>query len=161
MSESSDVSTELTDVFVHWIIRVGNGKNFKQSSNKKIWGISTSNKNSNNFLKKVKEGDLLWFVTSKSFGQIIAVSTYVSQRKREIGPLVSLTDTNEELGWEGDNNCDMEIHYDNLFNLTDCELFSNIKSPCVIRRANEKINIDFDNEYYFIKKYSKVKKSMI
>ncbi len=158
MSESS---SEITNGQVHWVIRVGDGNNFIQSSKKKIWGVSTSNKNCNSFLKKVKEGDLLWFVKAKSSGQIIAVSTYVSQKPREIGPLVSLTETNEELGWNGnDDEWDIEVHYDDLYNLTDCELFSHIQSPCVIRRANEKINIDFDNEYYFIKKYSKVKKNM-
>ena len=51
----------------HYILRVGDGNNFKNSSNVSIWAVNSRHKS---FITKVKEGDKLWFVKNKEEGQI-------------------------------------------------------------------------------------------
>lgn len=146
----------------HFILRIGDGKHFNSSSSKSIWGINTSTSPDGKWFKTIaKEGDLLWFVTGKSKGQIVAVATFTSTNERILGPLIELTATNDELGWnltKGDWNT--EVHYRDLYNLTDCELFSEIKSPRTIRSYSEKCKVNLPVEYLNIVRYSKVTNSM-
>lgn len=144
----------------HWMLRVGNGKHFINSSTYNIWGINSSHSHCKYFLRTVKKGDKLWFVKNCSDGQLIAVSTYKSYNTRIVGPLIKLNLTNTELGWEKDGNWDIEVHYENLYNITKCSLLSKIKGPCTIRLYNEKCVIDLPNEYDNIEKYSKVTNTM-
>jgi len=140
----------------HWILRIGDGKNFTNSSKYKIWGINSTSSLGKYF---VKEGDILWFVKSKSHGKIFAVATFVSQNKRQIGPLIDISMTNDELGWAGDGvewTCDTEIHYSNLFGLSNCDIFANIKGCATIRKYDEKIELNLPDEYQKILKYSKI-----
>lgn len=86
----------------HYILRVGDGNNFKNGSNVSIWAVNSRNKS---FLKKVKEGDKLWFVKNKEKGdihngKIIAVADFVSKNERVIGPLIAITPSNDELKWD-------------------------------------------------------------
>jgi hypothetical protein len=146
----------------HWLLRIGDGQHFISSSSKYIWGVNSSDKgNVVPFLTHAKPGDILWFVKSKSKGQLIAVATFTEFKKRELGPLISLTATNEELGWTiQTGNWDIEVHYKELYNLTDCNLFSEIKSPKVVRLYNEKCKVILPLEYPYIVKYSRVLRIM-
>lgn len=146
----------------HWLLRIGDGQHFVSSSSKNIWGINSSDKgNTGAFLTNAKPGDILWFVKSKSKGQLIAVATFKEFKKRELGPLICFTATNEELGWvKQTGNWDTEVHYKDLYNLTQCCLYSEIKSPLVVRLYNEKCKIILPQEYIYIVKYSKVTRSM-
>lgn len=54
----------------NWILRVGDGINLKNSSKYKIWGINKTSSDNKYFLKNVKVGDKLWFVTSGSQGKL-------------------------------------------------------------------------------------------
>ena len=142
-----------------WILRVGNGENFKNSSKYGIWGIKSSSPDNKYFMKNVKEGDKLWFVTSNSKGKAVGVSTYCSYNKREIGPLVNITMTNAELGWSGEGpdwTSDIEIHYTDLYGLNECDLLTYIKSAKTIRKYNEKCMVNLPLEYLSIVRYSKV-----
>lgn len=143
-----------------WLLRVGDGQNFIESSKYKIWGIqSLTSRNCIYFIKNVKLGDRLWFVKSKSQGKIIAVATYCSHNEREIGPLINLTMTNEELGWTGEGSdwtSNVEVHYKDLYCLTECELFTNIKGPSTIRKYDDKCKVNLAVEYNNIVRYSKV-----
>ena len=141
----------------NWILRVGDGDHFWSSSNKFIWGIDSNNKsNTSLFIRTVKAGDLLWFVKGGEKGKIITVATFIELKKRELGPLIAFTTTNEELGWTSqEGNWDIEVHYTTLYDLQECELFSEIKSPRVIRKYNEKCKADLPNEYKHIVRYSK------
>jgi len=113
------------------------------------------------FISTVKEGDLLWFVKSKSGGQIVAVATFTCIKPRILGPLIALTHTNEDLGWVNtEGEWDTEVLYKNLYNVTDCGLYSKIKSPLVIRVYNEKCKVDLPAEYANIVRYSKITYSM-
>jgi len=142
-----------------WILRVGDGVNFRNSSRHRIWGINSMTTDNKYFINNVKQGDRLWFVQSKANGILIAVATYWSHNLREVGPLINMTMTNEELGWtrEGSNwISDTEIHYTDLNNIERCGLLSHIQSAKTIRKYNEKCRIELPVEYAYIVKYSKI-----
>jgi hypothetical protein len=145
----------------HYLLRIGDGTHFNRSSIKSIWGIRSENPNCKWFLSNAKRGDILWFVTGNSKGKIVAVATLTHTQKRELGPLLSLTYTNEELGWtETDGGWDTEIHYMDLYNLSNCDLYSHIQSPKTIRAYNEKCKVCLPEEYPYIVRYSKITNHM-
>jgi len=134
--------------------------------NASIWAIKSKYKT---FLKNVKVGDKLWFVKNKEKGdvyngKIIAVVDFVSKNERVIGPLLSTTPNNDDLGWdEKGGHCDIELHYNNLYNLTDCNLFTGQKGQstlCHYDNIKEKLLVNLIIEYEYISKYSKVTKIM-
>jgi predicted secreted protein len=142
-----------------WLLRVGDGENLKNSSKYRIWGIQTTSNDNKYFVKNVKPGDRLWFVKSKSQGRLIAVATYRSHNTRELGPLINISKTNEELGWTGEGpdwTSDTEIHYSDLYGLEACELLTHIKCSKPIRKYNEKCRVNLAVEYSHIVRYSKV-----
>lgn len=142
-----------------WLLRVGDGYNFSNSSRYKIWGIQSTTSDNKYFIKNVKPGDRLWFIQSKSHGNILAVATYRSHNKRDFGPLVDLSMTNEELGWTGEGpdwTSDTEIHYTDLYNVSKCELLTHINGPKTVRKYNEKCRVVLPVEYSYIVRYSKV-----
>ena len=142
-----------------WLLRVGDGENLINSSKYKIWGIQSTTSIGKHFVENVKPGDRLWFVKSKSKGKIIAVATYRSHNKRDFGPLIDVSMTNEELGWIGEGpdwTSDTEIHYTDLYGLDNCELLSHINGPATIRRYDEKCRVNLAVEYSYIQRYSKI-----
>ena len=142
-----------------WLLRVGDGENLKCSSKYRIWGIQSTSPDGKYFVKNVKPGDRLWFVTSKSHGKLIAVATYRSHNTREFGPLIDISLTNEELGWTGsgpDWTSNVEVHYTDLYGLNDCELLTHIKGAATIRKYDEKCRVNLAVEYSYIVRYSRV-----
>ena len=140
-----------------WILRVGDGENLIRSSKYRIWGINTlTSPHGKNFVKNVKPGDRLWFVTSKSHGKIEAVATFNSFNTREFGSLINISLTNEELGWTGSGLSNVEVHYTDLYGLNDCELLTHIKSAKTVRTYNEKCGVNLPVEYSYIARYSRV-----
>lgn len=145
------------DEIKHYIIRIGDGKNFINSSKYNCWGINSKTSNSKNFIKNVKENDILWFVKNKTNGLIISVARYKKSEKRIVGPLINISQTNEELGWNNINNVDHIIFYDNLYNISNCNISINIKGQQTIYTYFiGKYNIDLQNEYDNIIKYSNI-----
>ena len=140
----------------HFLLRVGDSKNFIRSTKSHIWGVKSTASYGKWFLSNVKEGDLLWFVKNKTKGQLIAVATFVSHNRREYGPLVNLTPSNDELGWTGDkaDQCDFELHYKDLYDLTPFNLISNIQGQQTIRIFGTGCSIDLPNEYIYIARYT-------
>jgi hypothetical protein len=142
-----------------WLLRVGDGKNLKNSSKYRIWGISSKSPTNKHFIKNVKPGDRLWFVKSKTFGQLLAVATYRSHNSRVSGPLIDTSLTNEELGWTGsetDWSADVEIHYTDLYGLDYCDMLTYIKGASTIREYNDKCRVNLPVEYSYIVRYSRV-----
>tara|TARA_B110001469_G_scaffold126937_1_gene146001 strand:+ start:1559 stop:2017 length:459 start_codon:yes stop_codon:yes gene_type:complete len=149
----------------HWIIRIGNGNHFVNSSKYNIWGINSNDKtNTNKFIREVKKNDILWFITSKSKGNAIAVSVFTELKNRLLGPLIDLTMNNKELGWtDHDGEWDMEIHYTNLYNISSLNILTRIRSPRTYRRFSDnldRIPINLVKEYENIIKYSKITTKM-
>ena len=142
-----------------WLLRVGDGENFINSSKYRIWGIQSTNPANKHFIRHVKIGDRLWFVKSKSNGKIIAVATYQSHNKRDLGPHVNLTMTNQELGWSGEGpdwTSDIELHYSDLYGLSDCELLTHIQGASTIRKYHDNCRVKLDIEYSHIVRYSRI-----
>lgn len=146
-----------------WILRCGDGENLKNSSKYRIWGISSKISTNKHFLKNVKQGDRLWFVKSKTQGKLVAVATYCSYNFREFGPLIDISLTNEEFGWSGSDwsSADVEVHYTNLYGLSECELLTHIKVFATIRKYDEKCRVNLPVEYSNIVRYSNVKRCRI
>lgn len=146
----------------NFLLRIGDGTNFNNSSSKYIWGVDSRTTDSKGFLNTAKEGDLLWFVKGGGCkGLIVAVATFTRTNKRILGPLLALTLTDAELGWINvEGKYDTEVHYKDLYNLTHLRLLSDIKSPLVIREYNEKCKVNLVTEYPNIVRYLKVTTSM-
>jgi len=143
-----------------WLLRIGDAKHFDSSSDKNIWGIVTSDPSNKYFISEAIPGDRLWFVKSQNRGLLYSVATFTHFKKRETGPLLAFTFTNEELGWtETSGNWDMEVHYTDHYNLADCEMYSEIKSPKVVRKYNEKCKVNLCEVYPNIVKYSNAKRN--
>lgn len=121
----------------HWLLRIGNGNNFKNSSKFNIWGVKQTT-NTKFFEKIAKPGDILWFIVSKNNGQSIGFAEYINHNER--------TKTNEELGWEYDSNSNdwtIEINYKNLKNIEDGNYCTFIVGQNVnIRLYNDKCKIN-------------------
>ena len=101
----------------HWIIRVNDGENFK-NSNYPFWGVKRGRKGCiKTIVTKIKPGDILWFLTSKPYGgKIIAMSEFTCFYDREDEPLIPIhTYSNREQNWKGDEKWDIQIHYTNLY----------------------------------------------
>ena len=142
-----------------WLLRVGDGENFINSSKYRIWGIQSTTPTNKHFIKNVKPGDRLWFVKSKSNGKLIAVGTYRSHNTRDLGPLVNFTMTNQELGWTGEGPdwmSDTEVHYSDMYGLSDCELLTHIQGASTIRKYDDKCRVKLEIEYSNIVRYSRI-----
>jgi predicted secreted protein len=142
-----------------WLLRVGDGENFINSSQYRIWGIQSTTPTNKHFIKNVKPGDRLWFVKSKSNGKLIAVGTYRSHNTRDLGPLVNFTMTNQELGWTGEGPdwmSDTEVHYSDMYGLSDCELLTHIQGASTIRKYDDKCRVKLEIEYSNIVRYSRI-----
>jgi hypothetical protein len=149
----------------HYTLRVGDGKNFVNSSGRCIWAIRSSNKS---FLENVKKGDILWFIRNKQVedintGKVIAVASFSSSNDRISGELIN-TYTNEELMWDDvGGHCGSEIHYSGLYNLTDKNVFTGQKgrtTVCNYDNFKEPLLIQLRREYDYICKYSNTPRKM-
>jgi hypothetical protein len=142
---------------IDWLLRVGDGSNFKHSKKYGIWGISSSIRANKHFLTNVERGDCLWFIKNQSQGQLIAVATYCSHNYREFGPLINISFTNEELGWTDNkislNQIDIEICFKDLYELEQYNMLTQIKGPCTIRKYDTKCSLNLPNEYKYIVRY--------
>jgi hypothetical protein len=155
----------------HWLMRIGDGQHFNASSSKSIWGINSEHSCSKGFLTRVKDGDKLWFVKSKPKGktkaeivplaQIVAVATFIRTNERILGPLIVLTFTDSELGWDKtEGEWDTEVHYKDLYNVTHINLDSEIEGAAGIRPYNDKCKVNLITEYPQIVRYSGITNRM-
>ena len=153
----------MTSSPTHWLIRVGNGKNFWNSAPRGIWGINSENYSRTKYFKKnAKNGDILWFIQQNTDGQAVAVATFTKTCARELGPLISLTLSDEELYWKREKNqekgWDTEVHYEKLYDIQSLELRTKNKDPGSIKEYKpEQIVCDLISEYANIVRYSSVK----
>ena len=89
----------------HYLVRIGDSKNFWNSSPIGIWGMKILNRG-------VKPGDILWFISKG--GKLEAVATFKTIRGR--------TYTDEELGWSGAGGWTKEILYQDLYDIRSLDL---------------------------------------
>jgi hypothetical protein len=137
-----------------YFMRVGNGDHYRSSSKFGTWGITSTHSHAKMFMRNAVAGDRIWFL--QKGGKILAVATFVSTNSRELGPLIQLTRTNEELGWtKTTGNWDTEVHYTNLYDLEKCDMMTRPQGQSGILRFNlEKCGINLPEEYLHIVRYS-------
>lgn len=146
----------------HWIFRVNNGDNFRNSIYP-FWGVKRGKGGCvKTIISKINQGDILWFLTSKEFGgRFIGMGEYSGFYDRINEPLFNInTKTNEEQGWKGTELWDIQIHYRNLYitekqNITAC-------IPCAAtilkyETFKHKIDSDLYEHYKNYKFYSEPK----
>ena len=130
-----------------WMVRVGDGKNFK-GSKKKIWGMKRGYNNCIlTIIKKIKEGDVLAFHSNKEGGsKLLGFAHYIKHHDQQDEPLVSINClSNEELGWIGDESWTIQIHYENLYNTSKQNIL--IKYQCAAIISNyDKIIFNQDDK---------------
>jgi len=128
----------------HFILRIDSGKHFVLSSPYFTWGINSSSDAGKSFMNNVQNGDILWFVTSKSNGLIFAVATFSYFRERN-----AHTPSNEDLGWtQTTGEWNMEVHYKQFYDLSSHNLLTLLKGNCPIRKYNyDKCQINLPVEY--------------
>ena len=103
---------------MHWLIRVQDGENFKNSKYP-FWGVKRGNNNSiKTIVNKIKKGDILWFMTSKIYGgQLIGMAEYKCYYDRHEEPIILIhTYSNKEQNWKGEDDWSIQIHYEHLYN---------------------------------------------
>jgi hypothetical protein len=123
----------------HWIIRVGDGENFK-NSRYSFWGVKKGRGKGNikTIVKKMRENDVIWFLTSKKFGgKMIGVAEYDKFYDRNDEPLIKInTYTNEEQNWNGPDLWDIQINYKNLYITEKQNIQACIQTPATIMSYN-------------------------
>jgi hypothetical protein len=104
----------------NWKLFIGNGVNFKNTIKDNIWRIQSGCNYVDYFLYRVKNGDILWFVLSglwdNTNGQVVGRAVYINH-KNDI---------------ETTTLQDIEIHYSNLTDYRDYNLYSNITSNVLV-----------------------------
>jgi hypothetical protein len=148
----------------HWIFNIGDGEHFENSSSQRIWGIKTQCTNGRaygpgtSFVKNAKDGDTLWFIKSRTKGRIYSVATFIATKKRELGPLITLTYSSIELGWSNNGDSwDTEVHYKELYNVEKCNIYIESRlwsCPYFRTEPNDEYGIDWNDEYRKIVRYS-------
>lgn len=147
----------------HWLIRVKDGKNFKNSKYQ-FWGIKKGKGGSiKTIVDKFKIGDILWFFTSKKYGgKIIGMAEYTCYYDREKEPLIPIhTYSNNEQNWEGNEEWNLQIHYKNLYDTEDQNIEAIVQCGGVIlnyETFKERNLPNLYNHYKNFKYYAKPKK---
>ena len=101
----------------HWIIRVQDGENFRNSKYP-FWGLKRGKGGGiKTIVNKLKPGDILWFLTSKSYGgNFIGMSEYTCYYDKDDEPLVPIhTYSNIDQCWTDPGLWSIQIHYKNLY----------------------------------------------
>ena len=143
----------------HWIIRVNDGENFRNSVNP-FWGVKRGQGgNIKTIVGKMKEGDVLWFCTSKPFGgKLIGMAEFVGFYDSRDEPLIPVnTLSNEEQGWSGNSEWDIQIHYKNEYDTDRQDIKACIQCSAIIMKYDtfrEKVNGDLYEHYKNFKYYA-------
>tara|TARA_B100000963_G_C22606621_1_gene662820 strand:- start:1463 stop:1924 length:462 start_codon:yes stop_codon:yes gene_type:complete len=136
----------------HWIIRVGDGINFKNSKYP-FWGMKKgSGGGIKTLASKIKRGDILWFVTNKKHGgYIIGMAEFINMFDKDDEPLVEInTQSNLKQNWVGNDNWKLQVNYKNLYNTEKQKIQCIIQCAAIIlnyERFKEKITANLYEHY--------------
>ena len=135
----------------HWLIRVGDGINFKNSK-KNIWSLN-SNKITNTIINnQFNENDILWFIGNKKINNIIlGMAKYKCYYSKTDELLINIdTYSNNDCGFDNENEYDLQIHYTEFYNTErqQIQLIFKCMSPIINYNNNfEKINVNLFTHY--------------
>ena len=147
----------------HWLIRVNDGVNFKNSKYP-FWGVKRGRAGCiKTIVNKLNPGDILWFMTSKKHGgKLIAMSEYTNYYDKKDEPLIHMnTYSNEEQNWKGEEDWDIQIHYEKLYIIEKQNINASIQCGGVILEYETFKNKglpDLYNHYKNFKYYAEEKK---
>lgn len=152
----------------HWIFRVGDGENFRNSK-RPYWGVKRGKNDSIlTVIKKIEEGSILWFMTSKEHGgKLIGMAEYTHYNDRKDEPLVSInTYSNDEQCWNGGEDWSIQIHYKNAYDIEDANIEMVIQCGATILdyetfRIKKSNMADLYMHAKYIKLYAQVKQFMM
>jgi len=135
----------------HFIIRVADGNNFKNSVHP-FWGLKNNfNRTKGYILNNIKHGDILWFCTNKkNGGKAIGMAEYNILYDRDDEPLIQInTYSNKEQGWEGADDWSLQMHYQKLYNTEkqDIKVILSGPMPVIEYKPDNKNQINVDNLY--------------
>ena len=143
----------------HWIIRVGDGENFRNSKHP-FWGVKRGiNGCIKTIVNKLKPGDILWFMTSKLYGgKLIGMSEYTcNYDKDDVSSIQRNTYSNDEQNWKGGEDWVIQIHYKNLYITEKQNIEACIQCAGIIleyETFKDKIKYDLYNEHKNFKCYA-------
>jgi len=145
------MQVELQPTRKHWIIRVGDGENLKKSKHP-FWGIR---KGGNNLcqVKKINQGDVLWFLSNKLFGgKIIGMAEYTHFVDADNEPLIQIDSIPEEKQeWSGNISSPIQLFYTNFYDTQQQSLSLIIQCAASIMNYDRFIHtISLDLKFHYI-----------
>lgn len=150
----------------HFIIRVGDGKNFKNSK-MSFWGINSGKNDSVKSLikKNIEKGDIIWFLTNKLYGgKFIGVAEYIDILDKRDEELIQInTYSNNDQNWIGDEKWNIQLHYKNLYEIEHCNIkFCTVCASSILvystfkKRTINQTLLDLETHYENICNYTKL-----
>jgi len=139
----------------HWVVRVNDGFNLINSKYN-VFGLV---RNHLGMVKKMKFGDKIWFLTNKeNGGKIIRVVDFDYYYDRKNEPFWNVhTYKNEEIGWKEDTEWDIQIHYNNIYEIESLDICGIFRGAAVVYSwdtVKTHFNKNIKDEYELIVKYS-------
>jgi hypothetical protein len=126
----------------HWLLRIGDGNNFKNSIQHNIWGLKEIN--SKSFIKEVKENDVLWFIPTNSNGLLAYVAEYkCSYKENDANNTYDINNLWHKYADYSDT-WNIIIEYKNLKNISNRNILSNIKGNSTLRRYVHGKTVEID-----------------
>lgn len=138
----------------HWIIRIGDGENFKNSKYP-FWGLINHWKP---YASKIKENDILWFLCNiTNDNNVLGMAKFTKMLDKRDEVLINIETTNNiEQGWDGDN-WDLELHYTDLYDASNSDIKITLPFNLSIINYNkhkDKITENLVEHYNGFKKYA-------
>ena len=135
-------------------LRCGNGENFRNLKHA-MWGFK---KTSEGDVVKFRSGDILIFCTNKSAGlKVIGLATVPGKcYDRRDEPFISFnTYSNEEMGWEGEDDWCIQTRLENVINIEHLNYTHSLNGARPIRYYKEEdfeqdIEGDLENLFKFL-----------
>ena len=149
---------EMTEEHRHWIIRVNDGINLK-NSRYPIWGVKRGRAGCvGTIVSHMKEGDVLWFMTSRVHGgKMIGMAEYVCNYDRAVYDDMTHIVSNHQQNWIGDEDWDIQIHYKNYYDTERQNIKACIRCAATVLKYEtfrEKIADDLTVHYTNFKTYA-------
>jgi len=143
----------------HWMIRVGDGKNFKRSKYP-FWACKRGKGGCmKTIVEKINVGDILWFMTNKEHGGIfVGMAEYAGFYDKEDEPLIQInTVSDAEQRWEGDAKWDIQLHYTNMYDTHKQKIVACVQcGGCILEYETfrYKMNVNLPEHYNHYKYYA-------
>ena len=108
----------------NYILRIGDGIHWENSKKYRVWGLKKKWKSN---IKKIRYGDILWFIRGKG-GVVVGMAEFICFYDKRDEPLVNInTIDNYELGYKGEESWDIQIRYKNLYTIKKQNILITIK----------------------------------